>query len=39
VVREDGFRALYRSYPITVLMNVPFTSIVVSINENLKTFV
>lgn len=28
---------MYRSYPITVLMNIPFASAVVTINENLKT--
>ena len=29
---------LYRSYPLTVMMNVQFMSVVVCINENLKTF-
>ena len=29
---------LYRSYPITVFMNIPFTSALVCVNENLKTF-
>ena len=30
-------RALWRSYPITVLMNIPFAITVVCVNENLKT--
>ena len=39
IVREEGFRGLYRSYPITVSMNIPFASCVVCCNENLKTVV
>ena len=31
-------RGLYRSYRVTVIMNVPFASTVVSLNENLKTY-
>jgi len=31
-------RGLYRSYPLTVGMNIPFASVVVCCNENLKTF-
>lgn len=30
---------MYRSYPITVSMNVPYATIVVTVNENLKTMV
>jgi solute carrier family 25 (mitochondrial iron transporter), member 28/37 len=37
ILREEGFRGLYRSYPITVFMNLPFSSMVVCVNENLKT--
>ena len=37
IVKKEGLKGLYRSYPITVLMNIPFASSVVSINENLKT--
>ena len=37
ILREEGFKGLYRSYPITVMMNAPFASIVVCVNENLKT--
>lgn len=32
-------RALYRSYPVTVSMNIPFAMTVVSVNENLKTYI
>ena len=39
IMREEGFRGLYRSYPITVSMNIPFASCVVCCNENLKTVV
>jgi solute carrier family 25 iron transporter 28/37 len=39
IVREQGFKGLYRSYPITVMMNIPFASIVVSMNENTKTII
>lgn len=38
IVREEGLRGLYRSYPITVSMNIPFASCVVCCNENLKTY-
>ena len=37
-MRDDGLKGLYRSYPITVFMNVPFSSIVVAVNENMKTW-
>lgn len=30
--------ALYRSYPVTVCMNIPFAMTVVCVNENLKTY-
>ena len=38
-MKEEGPLALYRSYPVTVLMNVPFASTVVCVNENLKTLI
>lgn len=38
IIKNDGIHGLYRSYPLTVLMNVPFMSVVVCVNENLKTF-
>lgn len=37
IVKEEGIKGLYRSYPITVMMNIPFASSVVCCNENLKT--
>lgn len=37
IMREEGLRGLYRSYPLTVSMNIPFASCVVCCNENLKT--
>jgi len=37
IMREEGLRGLYRSYPLTVCMNIPFASCVVCVNENLKT--
>ena len=30
---------MYRSYPVTVTMNIPFATTVVCVNENLKTYV
>ena len=38
ILKEDGFKGLYRSYPITVAMNIPFATSVVTVNENLKTY-
>jgi solute carrier family 25 (mitochondrial iron transporter), member 28/37 len=37
ILHQDGIRGLYRSYPITVFMNLPFSSMVVCVNENMKT--
>ena len=37
-LREEGFIALYRSYPVVTMMNVPFAFVIVSANENLKVF-
>ena len=39
IVRNEGMRALFRSYPITVMMNVPFATTVIFMNENLKTYI
>ena len=38
-MKDDGFKGLYRSYPITVMMNIPFAAIVVCVNENMKTWI
>lgn len=37
-LRQEGVRALFRSYPVTLLMNVPFAFTIVSANENLKVY-
>ena len=39
IIRDEGLRGLYRSYPLTVSMNIPFASCVVCANENLKTVI
>lgn len=39
IIREEGVFALYRSYPMTVSMNVPFAFVIVSANENIKVYV
>ena len=39
IIKNEGFKGLYRSYFLTVSMSVPFASCVVCINENLKTYV
>lgn len=36
IVREEGARALYRSYPTTVLMNIPYAGVLVASNESIK---
>ncbi len=35
-IRKEGYRALYRSLPVTLMMNVPYHGAVVGCNENLK---
>mmetsp|Transcript_19096 Transcript_19096/g.67449 ORF Transcript_19096/g.67449 Transcript_19096/m.67449 type:complete len:316 (-) Transcript_19096:139-1086(-) len=35
-VRNEGFSAFYRSYPTTVLMNIPYAATVVAVNESAK---
>lgn len=39
ILRDEGLGGLYRSFPVTLFMNIPFLSIVVTINENMKTFI
>ena len=39
LIKEEGVSGLFRSYPLTVMMNMPFMSIVVCINENMKTYI
>jgi len=38
LVREEGVVCLYRSLPVTMLMNIPFSGLLVTINENLKSY-
>ena len=37
-IREEGLSALYRSYPVTIMMNIPFAFVIVSANENIKVY-
>lgn len=39
IIKKEGIKGLYRSYPVTVLMNIPFATTVVCVNENLKTWI
>ena len=39
IMGEEGIRGLYRSYPVTVTMNIPFATSVIFFNENLKTYI
>eukprot|EP01025_Chloroclados_australasicus_P014366 TRINITY_DN16728_c0_g1_i2.p2 TRINITY_DN16728_c0_g1~~TRINITY_DN16728_c0_g1_i2.p2 ORF type:complete len:335 (+),score=33.07 TRINITY_DN16728_c0_g1_i2:194-1198(+) len=36
IIREEGIAGFYRSYPTTLLMNIPFTAIHFSIYETMK---
>lgn len=36
ILEEEGFKSLFRSYRVTVVMNIPFAATMVSVNENLK---
>lgn len=36
LVRTEGFRALYLSFPTTLFMNIPYAGIMVSTNESAK---
>lgn len=37
VVREEGVKALFKSYPTVVAMNIPYAATVVTVNEALKS--
>jgi solute carrier family 25 iron transporter 28/37 len=39
IIQSEGVKGLWRSYPLTVFMNIPYASIVVCVNENLKTLI
>eukprot|EP00823_Brevimastigomonas_motovehiculus_P004569 TRINITY_DN3035_c0_g1_i1.p1 TRINITY_DN3035_c0_g1~~TRINITY_DN3035_c0_g1_i1.p1 ORF type:complete len:295 (-),score=34.05 TRINITY_DN3035_c0_g1_i1:280-1164(-) len=36
IIRTEGFSALYASYPVTVLLNIPFVSVYFSTYETIK---
>lgn len=36
IVKEEGVRALWRSYPTTLTMNIPYAAVVVAANESFK---
>merc|ERR1719273_174694 len=36
-IRKEGFRSLYASYPVTIMMNVPFMAVHFATYESLKT--
>ena len=36
ILKTEGMRALYASFPTTLMMNVPFGAVMVSVNESMK---
>lgn len=38
VMRQEGWRAFFKSYPTTIVMNIPFTAIHFSVYESAKRF-
>ena len=38
LIKEEGVVSLYRSLPVTMMMNIPFSGLLVTINENLKSY-
>jgi solute carrier family 25 iron transporter 28/37 len=38
IIKTEGFRALYISFPATLVMNVPYGCIMVPVNESVKKF-
>lgn len=36
IVKQEGVAPLFRSFPVTLAMNIPFASVAVSTNESLK---
>jgi solute carrier family 25 iron transporter 28/37 len=39
IIKEEGIRALYLSYPLTLFMNIPYGCIMMSINESAKKWI
>jgi solute carrier family 25 iron transporter 28/37 len=38
IIRTEGFRALFRSYPTTLIINAPYGAVLVAANEKLKSW-
>jgi hypothetical protein len=39
MLKNEGFIALYRSFPITLLINIPWNGVMIMTNETLKPYV
>lgn len=39
VMKAEGVRALFRSYPTTLLINAPYGAVLVAVNEKLKSWI
>ena len=38
VIRTEGLRALFRSYPTTLAINAPYGAVLVAVNEKMKSY-
>jgi solute carrier family 25 iron transporter 28/37 len=38
VIRTEGIRALFRSYPTTLVINAPYGAVLVAVNEKVKSY-
>lgn len=38
ILKTEGASAIFRSLPITIIMNLPYASMLVALNENLKIY-
>lgn len=38
VIRTEGIRALFRSYPTTLAINAPYGAVLVAVNEKMKSY-
>jgi len=36
IVKKEGLKSLWRSYPVSYMMNLPAAAVIVSCNESLK---
>lgn len=39
MIRNEGLISFYRSFPITLFMNIPWSGIMIMTNETLKPFI